>query len=95
MTVAEQFGFSDPFSGSKGWRARYGEQEISQFRAAELIAARWELERDAMEAFAYESHQRAIRAIDEGRFAGEIAPLEGVTTDEGRAATRRWRRWPG
>ncbi|MDW5592777.1 acetyl-CoA C-acetyltransferase [Conexibacter stalactiti] len=83
MTVAEQFGFSDPFSGSSGWRARYGDQEISQFRAAELIAARWELERDAMEAFALESHRRAIEAIDGGRFAREIAPLAGVEHDEG------------
>src|SRR5204863_3983031 len=31
MTVAEQFGFTDPFSGSKGWVARYGDQEVSQF----------------------------------------------------------------
>jgi acetyl-CoA C-acetyltransferase len=36
-----------------------------------------------MEAFAYESHQRAIRAIDEGRFQAEIEPLEGVKDDEG------------
>src|SRR5947207_2598645 len=32
MSVAEQFGFTDPFSGSKGWQARYGDQEISKFR---------------------------------------------------------------
>lgn len=82
MTVAAQFGFSDPFSGSKGWQARYGDEEVSQFRAAELIAARWELERDEMEAFALESHRRALRAIDEGRFAGEIAPLDGFAVDE-------------
>ncbi len=82
MTVAEPFGFRDPFSGSKGWRARYGDEEVSQFRAAELIAARWELERDEMEAFALESHRRALQAIDEGRFAGEIAPLDGVAVDE-------------
>ena len=30
MTVGEQFGFSDPFTGSEGWRARYGTQEVSQ-----------------------------------------------------------------
>ncbi len=30
--------FGDPFSGSVGWRARYGAEEISQFRAADLIA---------------------------------------------------------
>jgi acetyl-CoA C-acetyltransferase len=82
MTVAEPFGFSDPFSGSKGWRARYGDEEISQFRAAELIAARWELTREEMEEFALSSHQRAARAIDEGRFDGEIAPLDGFAVDE-------------
>jgi acetyl-CoA C-acetyltransferase len=36
-----------------------------------------------MERFALESHRRAIRAIDEGRFEGEIAPLAGVERDEG------------
>jgi acetyl-CoA C-acetyltransferase len=85
MTVAEAVGFTDPspFSGSKGWVARYGDQEVSQFRGAELIAEKWDISRDDMEAFAYESHQRAVRAIDEGRFEAEIAPLEGVTVDEG------------
>ena len=33
--------FRDPFSGSEGWRARYGAEEISQFRAADLIADKW------------------------------------------------------
>ena len=83
MTVAEQFGYTDPFSGSKGWVERYGTQEVSQFRGAELIAEKWDISRDDMEAFAYESHQRAIRAIDEGRFKDQIAPIEGVSDDEG------------
>src|SRR5919109_4830462 len=38
LTVAKDMGFEDPFSGSEGWRARYGDEEISQFRGAELIA---------------------------------------------------------
>src|SRR5205807_7794756 len=38
MTLAQPLGFEDPFSGSKGWQARYGDQEVSQFRAAEMIA---------------------------------------------------------
>ena len=83
MTVAEQFGFTDPFSGSEGWRARYGDQEVSQFRGAELIAEKWAISRDDMEAFAVESHLRAIRATEEGRFDREIVPLAGVTRDEG------------
>jgi acetyl-CoA C-acetyltransferase len=83
MTTAEQFGFSDPFSGSTGWRERYGDQEISQFRSAQMIADKWEISREEMEAFALESHRRAVAAIDAGSFAGEIAPLAGVEVDEG------------
>src|SRR5947207_7120157 len=66
MTVAEQFGFTDPFSGSKGWTARYGDQEVSQFHGAELIAEKWGISREDMEAFAVESHERALRASPEG-----------------------------
>src|SRR5919204_1844909 len=68
MTAAEPFGFTDPFSGSKGWVDRYGTQEVSQFRAAELIAEKWNISREDMEQFALESHTRAIRAQDEARF---------------------------
>ncbi len=73
----------DPFSGSKGWVARYGDQPVSQFHGAELICEKWGLTRDELEAFALESHRRAIQAIDEGRFDREITPYDGVTTDEG------------
>ncbi len=83
MLVGEQYGFTDPFSGSSGWLERYGDQEISQFRSAEMIAEKWDLTRDAMEAFAFESHERAVRAIDEGRFENEIAPFGEVVADEG------------
>jgi acetyl-CoA C-acetyltransferase len=83
LTATADLGFSDPFSGSEGWRARYGDQEISQFRGAELIAEKWDITREQMEAFAFESHQRAIRAQDEGRFDNEIAPLGDVSRDEG------------
>jgi acetyl-CoA C-acetyltransferase len=83
MTAAEPLGFGDPFSGSVGWRKRYGDQEISQFRGAELIAERWGISRERMEEFALASHARAARAQDEGRFDREIVPYEGVTADEG------------
>ena len=83
LTAAEQFGFTDPFSGSKGWVARYGDQEVSQFRGAEMIAEKWDISRDDMEAFALESHERAIRAQDEHRFDKEIVPLGDVSVDEG------------
>jgi acetyl-CoA C-acetyltransferase len=90
MTSAQALGFTDPFSGSKGWKARYGDKMVSQFFAAEMIAEKWKITRDDMEAFAYESHQRAIAAIDAGRFIPEIAPLGDVKNDEGprRESTR-------
>ena len=66
--------YTDPFSGSAGWRARYGAEEISQFRAADLIADKWGIGRPEMEGFALASHQRAVRAIDEGAFGAEIVP---------------------
>jgi acetyl-CoA C-acetyltransferase len=83
MLVGEQFGFTDPFSGSKGWVERYGEQEVSQFRSADMIAEKWDISRDDMEEFALESHRRAVQAIDEGRFENEIAPLGDTRVDEG------------
>jgi acetyl-CoA C-acetyltransferase len=83
MTVAEPLGFTDPFSGSTGWVERYGDQEVSQFRGAEMIAEKWGITREEMEAFAVESHERAIRATAEGRFENEIVPLNGLDRDEG------------
>src|SRR5881275_981655 len=62
MMVGPQFGFETPFTGSVGWGKRYGDQEISQFRAADLIAEKWDISREEMERYAYESHQRAIAA---------------------------------
>ncbi|MFR9806846.1 acetyl-CoA C-acetyltransferase [Pseudonocardia sp. RS010] len=78
-----EFGDPDPWSTSPGWRARYGDAEISQFTAAERIAEKWGISREDMEAFGYESHQRALRAIDEGRFDREIVAYGDVTIDEG------------
>jgi acetyl-CoA C-acetyltransferase len=74
--------FGDPFSGSNGWQERYGGQEISQFRAADLIAEKWGITRTEMEDYALASHRKALKAIDDGHFAAEIAPYEGMTQDE-------------
>jgi acetyl-CoA C-acetyltransferase len=83
MTAGQAYGFDDPFTGSEGWVARYGTQEVSQFRSAEMIAERWDITRDDMEVFAVTSHERAIRARAEGRFEAEIVPLGDCTADEG------------
>ncbi|WP_407359842.1 acetyl-CoA C-acetyltransferase [Microbacterium sp. LBN7] len=81
--VGEGFGFTTPYAESPGWQARYGDQEISQFVGAELIAEKWDITREQMEQFALESHRRAALAQDEGRFARQIAPLGGLDHDEG------------
>ena len=81
--AAEGLGLSDPFSGSEGWRRRYGDLPVSQFYGAEKIAEKWAISREDMERFALESHRRAARAWDEGRFDREVVPLNGVTRDEG------------
>jgi acetyl-CoA C-acetyltransferase len=83
MTMAAPLGFNDPFSGSEGWRKRYGDVPVSQFNSAEMIAEKWQASREDMERFAYNSHMKAIRAQDEGRFDNEIAPMNGVSADEG------------
>ena len=82
MAAGQAFGFDDPFGGSEGWRARYGDQEISQFRAADMIASKWGIGRAEMEEFALASHQRALAAAAGGAFAAEIVPCGGVAADE-------------
>ena len=61
---------------------------VPQGISAELIAEKWGLSRDDMDAFAAESHQRAARATAEGRFEREIHHVMGadgamMTKDEG------------
>ncbi|HLU97148.1 MAG TPA: acetyl-CoA C-acetyltransferase [Thermobifida alba] len=67
----------------QGWTERYGTQEISQFRGAQLMCEKWGYTREQLERFALESHRRAAAAIEAGRFDAEIAPLAGVSQDEG------------
>ncbi|HUN35784.1 MAG TPA: acetyl-CoA C-acetyltransferase [Trebonia sp.] len=72
-----------PMPYGPGWVNRYGDQEISQFRGAQLMAEKWGLKRLDLEEFSLASHQRAVKAIDAGYFASQIAPLNEVTDDEG------------
>ena len=82
MIAAETLGFSDPFSGSAGWVARYGSEPPTQYKSAQMIADRWHLSREDLEAFALTSHQRARHASKTGRFDREIVPLAGLEQDE-------------
>jgi len=69
--------------GGQGWKDRYGDEEISQFRGADLIARKWNLSRAQLEDYALASHQRASAAWAEGMFDAETAAVDGLTRDEG------------
>ena len=67
--------------GDQGWGAvneKIGERWpiVPQGISAELIAEEWGLSREALDEYALESHRRAVAAVDEGRFDGEIVPIE-------------------
>ncbi|GAA1905257.1 thiolase family protein [Streptantibioticus ferralitis] len=75
---------ADPFG--PGIAARYPDGLVPQGVSAELIAAKWSIDRDQMDAFATTSHQRAARAYADGLFDAELAPVTTganvVTADE-------------
>ncbi|MGI5164593.1 thiolase family protein [Spirillospora sp. CA-253888] len=62
---------SDPFG--PGLAARYPGGLVGQGISAELIAARWDLAREELDAYAYESHRRAAEAWKNGEFDREVA----------------------
>ncbi len=82
LTAGLELGYGHAFGGD-GWAKRYGDQPISQFVGAELIAERWNLSRAELEEFALRSHRLAAEAQDDGRFVREIAPWNGFAADEG------------
>ncbi|MCW2856578.1 MAG: acetyl-CoA acetyltransferase [Marmoricola sp.] len=83
FAAGEPYGSVDPWTGCEGWAERYGDQEISQFRGAEMMAERWKLTREDCENWAYQSHQRALAAIAAGHFEREITEYAGVSVDQG------------
>ncbi|GAA1456432.1 thiolase family protein [Williamsia maris] len=71
---------ADPFGVDLA--ARYPDGFIPQGYSAELIAARWGLSRTRLDEFALSSHEKAVAATKDGRFATELAPLAGLDHDE-------------
>ena len=92
MTLAGDLGFDDPFTGSEGWVKRYGAGEVSQFNSAEMIAEKWDCSRDDMEAFAVESHERAIRATRRGPLRGRDRAARRASSTTRAPASRTGRR---
>ena len=84
-------GHGQPYGG-KGTSARYPGVQFSQFTGAEMMAKRWDMSREELDAFALSSHHKAVNATEGGYFDREIVPVEGdlpngekemVTVDEG------------
>jgi acetyl-CoA acyltransferase len=67
--------------GEAGW-AGFSDKLLDQWQivpqgiSAEVIAEEWGLSREQLDEYSYESHRRAIDAIDAGRFEREIVPIE-------------------
>ena len=82
---AVPIGSSRPQSRGTHTALRYPAGLVNQGVSAELVAQRWKLERDELDAFAAESHRRAVAAWAAGAFAGEIVPVTeapDLTIDE-------------
>ncbi len=65
---------------------RYDHSLVPQGLSAEMIAERWGIKRDEVDQISLESHQRAATATEEGRFDGQIIPIEaaeGTATKDG------------
>lgn len=64
---------------------RYDNKLVHQGISAELLAQKWEISREELDAFSLESHRRAARATAEGRFTSQIVPVQ-VKNEDGTAA---------
>jgi len=80
---AYEAGFGMPYG--KAMQARYPNVMFSQFAGAEMVAKKYGLEKDVLDAYALESHKRAIGAVEKGWFKNEILPIS-VTLEDGTEA---------
>jgi acetyl-CoA acyltransferase len=79
VPIGSQAAGRDPFG--PGVAALYPDGLVPQGISAELIAARWGLSRERLDAFAAESHRRASAAWADGRFAAEVVPVKAPAAD--------------
>ena len=61
---------------------RYPGIQFSQFAGAEMVAKKYGLTKDQLDEYGFQSHQKAIAAVQGGKFNDEITPIE-ITTAEG------------
>lgn len=83
MGLASQLPAKNGFGHYKspGIEARYPNIMFSQFTGAEMMAEKYGLSKEELDAYSYHSHQRAIAATQAGRFKDEIVPLQITRAD--------------
>lgn len=84
MGITAQNGPGLPFGARM--LERYAHGLVPQGISAEMIAEKWAISREELDELSLESHRRAARATEEGRFEGQIIPVE-VTGDDGSTQT--------
>ena len=97
VMFSSQVGGDGPFGPMM--KARYDDGLVNQGISAELVASRWGLSREHLDAVAVASHERAAAASDGGLFAEEIVPVQtpggAVAATRASGGVRPWRRSPG
>jgi len=78
--LAHEAQMGSPFGGP-GMKARYPGVAFSQFTGAEMIATKYDLSRETLDAFGFASQQKAIAAATSGAFDAEIVPVDVVLPD--------------
>ncbi|MDZ7651905.1 MAG: acetyl-CoA C-acetyltransferase [Burkholderiaceae bacterium] len=78
-TLPFKHGFGS--SMSPAMQARYPGVQFNQFTGAEQLAVKYGLSKEALDDYALASHQRAVAATREGRFADQIVPVPARTAD--------------
>ncbi len=82
LNISLPFKEGHGFYVSDAMQKRYPDVQFSQFAGAEMVAKKYELTKDEIDAYAYRSHERAIAATQAGAFDEEIVPIE-VTNEDG------------
>lgn len=82
LNISLPFKEGHGFYVSEAMQKRYPDVQFSQFAGAEMVAKKYELSKDEIDAYAYRSHERAIAATQAGAFDDEIVPIE-VTNEDG------------
>ena len=82
LNISLPFKEGHGFYVSPAIQERYPDVQFSQFAGAEMVAKKYELSKDEIDAYAYRSHERAIAATQAGAFDEEIVPIE-VTNEDG------------